>query len=50
MKQVVKDFNASQSKYKVKIQAFPQGSYNDSVVAAASRSFVSSIASSGVKG
>ncbi|MDH6437465.1 multiple sugar transport system substrate-binding protein [Streptomyces sp. SAI-144] len=36
VKQVVKDFNASQSKYKVKIQAFPQGSYNDSVVAAAS--------------
>ncbi|WP_405730645.1 extracellular solute-binding protein [Streptomyces sp. NBC_01537] len=35
VKQVVKDFNASQSKYKVKIQAFPQGAYNDSVVAAA---------------
>jgi multiple sugar transport system substrate-binding protein len=50
VKQVIKDFNASQSKYKVKIQAFPQGSHNDSVVAAASRSFVSSIASSGVKG
>lgn len=36
VKQIVKDFNASQGKYKVKIQAFPQGSYNDSVVAAAS--------------
>lgn len=36
VKKIVKDFNASQSTYKVKIQAFPQGSYNDSVVAAAS--------------
>ncbi|MGW0576082.1 ABC transporter substrate-binding protein [Streptomyces sp. NPDC002920] len=36
VKQIVKDFNAGQSKYKVKIQAFPQGSCNDSVVAAAS--------------
>ncbi|MGR6971029.1 ABC transporter substrate-binding protein [Streptomyces cynarae] len=36
VQQIVKDFNASQSKYKVKIQAFPQDSYNDSVVAAAS--------------
>lgn len=32
---VVDDFNASQDKYKVKIQAFPQDSYNQSVVAAA---------------
>ncbi|WP_432036082.1 extracellular solute-binding protein [Streptomyces cucumeris] len=36
VKRVVRDFNASQGKYKVKIQSFPQGSYNDSVVAAAS--------------
>ncbi|MFE3110097.1 ABC transporter substrate-binding protein [Kitasatospora indigofera] len=36
VQKVVDDFNASQSKYKVKIQAFPQGSYNDAVVAAAS--------------
>lgn len=36
VQQIVKDFNASQSTYKVKIQAFPQESYNDSVVAAAS--------------
>jgi len=35
-RQIVNDFNASQSKYKVKLQAFPQGSYNSSVVAAAS--------------
>ena len=33
--QIVNDYNASQSKYKVKLQAFPQESYNDSVVAAA---------------
>jgi len=32
---IVDDFNASQTKYKVKIQAFPQDSYNQSVVAAA---------------
>jgi multiple sugar transport system substrate-binding protein len=32
---VVNDFNASQSKYKVKLTAFPQKSYNDAVVAAA---------------
>ena len=32
---IVNDYNASQSKYKVKIQAFPQDSYNQSVVAAA---------------
>ena len=36
VKQIVKDFNASQKKYTVKIQAFPQASYNDAVVAAAS--------------
>lgn len=33
--EIVKDYNASQSKYKVVVQAFPQQSYNDSVVAAA---------------
>ena len=33
--QIVADYNASQTKYKVKLQAFPQESYNDSVVAAA---------------
>ena len=33
--QIVNDYNASQTKYKVKIQAFPQDSYNQSVVAAA---------------
>jgi multiple sugar transport system substrate-binding protein len=33
--QIVDDYNASQTKYKVKIQAFPQDSYNQSVVAAA---------------
>ncbi len=32
---IVNDYNASQKKYKVKIQAFPQDSYNQSVVAAA---------------
>jgi multiple sugar transport system substrate-binding protein len=32
---IVDDYNASQTKYKVKIQAFPQDSYNKSVVAAA---------------
>lgn len=32
---IVDDYNASQTKYKVKIQAFPQDSYNQSVVAAA---------------
>ena len=31
----VKDFNASQSKYKVIVKAFPQASYNDAVAAAA---------------
>jgi multiple sugar transport system substrate-binding protein len=33
---IVADFNASQSNYKVKVQAFPQSSYNDAVIAAAS--------------
>ncbi|MDY7543374.1 extracellular solute-binding protein [Cryobacterium breve] len=32
---VVKDYNASQTANTVKVQAFPQASYNDSVVAAA---------------
>lgn len=32
---IVNDYNASQTKYKVNIQAFPQDSYNQSVVAAA---------------
>ena len=31
---IVNDYNASQTKYKVAIQAFPQDSYNQSVVAA----------------
>jgi multiple sugar transport system substrate-binding protein len=35
LKQIVTDYNASQSKYKVKLQAFPQESYNDAIVAAA---------------
>jgi len=34
-KKVVDAFNASQSKYKVKLQSFPQTSYNDAVTAAA---------------
>jgi multiple sugar transport system substrate-binding protein len=33
--QIVKDYNASQTKYQVVVQAFPQASYNDAVVAAA---------------
>ena len=33
--QIVSDYNASQTKNKVKVQAFPQASYNDAVVAAA---------------
>jgi multiple sugar transport system substrate-binding protein len=33
--QVVADFNASQSDWSVALEAFPQGAYNDSVVAAA---------------
>ncbi|MFI5915766.1 extracellular solute-binding protein [Dactylosporangium sp. NPDC051541] len=36
VKKVIADFNASQDKYKVEYQAFPQGAYNDAVVAAAS--------------
>src|SRR5450759_1467324 len=36
IQQVVDDYNASQTKYKVDLQAFPQDSYNQSVVAAAS--------------
>ena len=35
IKQIVNDYNASQTKYKVKVQAFPQDSYNQSVTAAA---------------
>jgi multiple sugar transport system substrate-binding protein len=35
IQQIVDDFNASQTKYKVEVQAFPQDSYNQSVVAAA---------------
>ena len=34
--QIVDDFNASQSDYRVELEAFPQASYNDAVVAAAS--------------
>jgi multiple sugar transport system substrate-binding protein len=33
--QVVDDFNASQSDYKVKLEAFPQDAYNQAIVAAA---------------
>jgi multiple sugar transport system substrate-binding protein len=33
--QIVADYNASQSKYKVEVQSFPQASYNQSVTAAA---------------
>lgn len=33
--QIVSDFNASQSDWQVVLEAFPQGSYNDSIVAAA---------------
>jgi len=33
---IVDDFNGSQTQYKVKLQAFPQDSYNQSVTAAAS--------------
>jgi len=36
VKRIATDFNTSQSKYTVKVQAFPQDSYNDAVVAAAS--------------
>lgn len=35
MNQVISDFNASQSDWEVKLESFPQDSYNDSVVAAA---------------
>ena len=35
IKTIVDDYNASQTKYKVEVQAFPQDSYNQSVVAAA---------------
>jgi len=34
-KKVIADFNASQSKYVVKLQSFPQAAYNDAVTAAA---------------
>lgn len=34
--QIVDDFNASQSDYEVRLESFPQASYNDAVVAAAS--------------
>ncbi|MGV8910827.1 MAG: sugar ABC transporter substrate-binding protein [Propionicimonas sp.] len=34
-KKIVDDFNASQTKYTVKLTSFPQASYNDAVVAAA---------------
>ncbi|HEX9923504.1 MAG TPA: extracellular solute-binding protein, partial [Anaerolineae bacterium] len=33
--QIINDFNASQSDYVVEIQDFPQGSYNEAIVAAA---------------
>jgi multiple sugar transport system substrate-binding protein len=36
VEKIVKDFNASQTDYSVKVQSFPQDSYNDAVVAAAS--------------
>ncbi|GAB3662259.1 extracellular solute-binding protein [Actinocorallia lasiicapitis] len=35
VKRIITDFNASQTKYRVEYQAFPQGAYNDAVVAAA---------------
>jgi multiple sugar transport system substrate-binding protein len=35
VKQVVNDYNASQTKNQVKVQAFPQAAYNDAVTAAA---------------
>lgn len=35
MDQIVADFNASQSDWSVTLESFPQGAYNDSVVAAA---------------
>ncbi|WEH41967.1 extracellular solute-binding protein [Streptomyces sp. AM 2-1-1] len=36
VKKIIKDFNGSQDTYEVKLQAFPQSDYNNSVVAAAS--------------
>lgn len=33
--QIVADFNASQTDWRVTLESFPQGAYNDSVVAAA---------------
>lgn len=36
VKKIIKDFNGSQDTYTVKLQAFPQSDYNNSVVAAAS--------------
>lgn len=33
--QIITDFNASQADWKVELQSFPQGAYNDSVVAGA---------------
>ena len=33
--QIIADFNASQSDWKVELQSFPQGAYNDSVTAGA---------------
>jgi multiple sugar transport system substrate-binding protein len=33
--QIIADFNASQSDWKVEMQSFPQAAYNDSVVAGA---------------
>ncbi|HET9871324.1 MAG TPA: extracellular solute-binding protein [Propionibacteriaceae bacterium] len=35
IQKIVDDYNGSQTKYKVEVQAFPQDSYNQSVVAAA---------------
>lgn len=35
IQQIVDEFNASQSEYKVSLESFPQESYNDSIVAAA---------------
>ena len=32
---IIKDYNASQDRYKVVTESFPQGAYNDAVVAAA---------------
>jgi multiple sugar transport system substrate-binding protein len=35
IQQIIKDFNASQDRYRVVHEAFPQGAYNDAVTAAA---------------